>query len=91
MTTLENLYYGNIRPSERHINGAENAHLLEHVCKHEDALTETFSEQQKEIFDKYKDCRGELSGMAEREAFRAGIIPATRIMIEVMAGMDLLE
>lgn len=72
MTALDDLYYGNIRPSERHINGTEHTQLLEHICKHEGALIATFSDQQKEIFEKYKDCRGELSGMAERDAFRDG-------------------
>ena len=92
MTTLEDLYYGNIRPSERKIHqGTERAQLLEYICRHEDALTATLTEQQKEVFEKYKDCRGELSGMTERDAFRAGFILAAQIMIEVMDGMGTVE
>lgn len=92
MTTIYDLYYGNIRPSERHIKqGTEHAQLLEYICRHEDALAATLSEQQKEIFDKYKACRGELSGMAERDGFREGFMLAAQIMIEVMDSMGTAE
>lgn len=85
MTTLEDLYCGNICPNERHIQqGTEHAQLIKHICRHEDTLAATFTEQQKEIFEKYKDCRDELSGITERDTFRAGFILAARIMIEVM-------
>ena len=44
----------------------------------------TLTEQQKEIFEKLKDCESELHGMNELRAFISGFKLATRIMIEVM-------
>ena len=48
-------------------------------------------EQQKETFEKFKDCQSELSGITEREAFSSGFILATRIMVEVMEGLGKVE
>ena len=44
----------------------------------------TLTEQQKEIFEKLKDCDSELHGMNELKAFISGFKLVTRIMIEVM-------
>lgn len=92
MTMPEDLYYGNICPSEQRIKqGPEHAQLLENICRYEDTLAETLSEQQKEMLQKYKDRRGELSGMTERDAFRDGFVLAVRIMIEVMESIKTPE
>ena len=89
MTTLEDLYYGNIHPSDRYIKrGTKVDQIVELTCKNEDALTATLTEQQKEIFEKFKDCQSELSGTVERDAFRDGFILATRIMME---GLETVE
>ena len=92
MTTLEDLYYGNIRPSDRYIKrGTKVDQIVKLICKNEDKLIATLTEQQKEIFEKFKDCQSVLSGTVEREAFRDGFVLATRIMIEVMDGLKTVE
>ena len=92
MTILEDLYYGNIHPNERYIkSGTKVDQLVKLICKNEDALCATLTEQQKEIFEKFKDCQSELSGTVERDAFRDGFILATRIMMEVMEGLESVE
>ena len=92
MTTLEDLYYGNINPQERYIKqGTRIDKLVKLMCKNEEGLTVTLTEQQKEMFEKYKDCQNELSGLTESEAFSDGFILATRIMAEVMQGMGTVE
>jgi len=48
----------------------------------------TLTEQQKETFDKFKECQSELCDITARQAFTDGIILATRIMVEVMDGME---
>ena len=58
--------------------------MLGYVVRNEDDLKATLTEQQKEIFEKLKDCESELHGMNELEAFINGFKLATRIMIEVM-------
>lgn len=92
MTTFEDLYYGNISPHERYIKrGTRVDKLVKLICKNEAELNAGLTKQQKETFEKFKDCQSELSGITEREAFSSGFILATRIMIEVMEGLEELE
>ena len=44
----------------------------------------TLAEQQKEIFEKYKDYKSEIDGINELKAFIGGFKLATKIMMEVM-------
>ncbi len=92
MTTLENLYYGNINPNERFIKrGSRMDKLVKLICRNEEELASTLTEKQKEVFEKFKDCQSELSSIAEREAFVSGFVLATRVMIEVMDGLEAVE
>ena len=92
MTTLEDLYFGNIIPNERDTKrGSKLDNLVKLMCKNEDALNSTLTEQQKETFEKFKDAQRELSLLTERDAFRTGFILATRIMVEVMEGLQEVE
>ncbi len=92
MTTLDDLYYGNIHPCDRDIvRGSPTDRLLRLLCKNEDRLTSTLTEQQKETFIKFKNCQDELTCLTEREAFKTGFILATRIMTEVMSGLESVE
>ena len=92
MTTLEDLYYGNISPHERYIKrGSRVDQLVKLICKNEENLTATLTEQQKETFEKFKDCQSELSELTERDAFKDGFILAVRIMVEAMEGLETVE
>ena len=92
MTTLEDLYYGNISPHERYIKrGTRVDKLVKLICKNEEELNSTLTEKQKETFEKFKDCTSELSGLTERDAFRDGFILAVRIMVEAMEGLETVE
>jgi len=92
MKTLEDLYYGNISPHERYIKrGTRMDKLVKLFCRNEEDLNSALTEKQKETFEKFKDCQSELSCITEREAFSAGFILATRIMVEVMEGLEEVE
>ena len=92
MTTLEDLYYGNISPHERYIKrGTRVDKLVKLICKNEEELNAGLTEKQKETFEKFKDCTSELSCLTEREAFSSGFILAARIMVEVMQGLEEVE
>ena len=89
---IEELYYGNISPSDRDIiRGGTYSHILNLVTRNEDELMQTLTQAQQETFEKFKDCTSELSCITEREAFSAGFILATRIMSEVMQGLEQVE
>ena len=92
MTTLEDLYYGNISPWERDIKrGSRMDKLVQLICKNEDGLMSTLTEQQKETFERFKDCQSEICDLTARQAFTDGFILATRIIVEVMEGMETME
>lgn len=92
MNILENLYYGNISPHERYIKqGSKVEKLVKLICKNEDELINSLTEKQKETFEKFKDVTSELSCITEREAFTAGFILATRIMMQVTEGLQEVE
>lgn len=85
MTTLEDLYYSNIIPIEHSFKrGSAYSEVVGYIVRHQDDLLATFTDQQKEIFEKLKDCESELHGMNELQAFTEGFKFAARLLIEVM-------
>ena len=84
MTTLENLYYGNITPNDRSIKcGGRFDNLLKLSNINEDELVSTLTDKQIETFEKYKDCYNEMFGVAEVNAFVNGFTLVMKIMVEV--------
>ena len=84
MRILEDLYCGRIAPHEHRIEPeSEYEKLLQHIIRYEDDLKSTFTEQQKETFEKYKEYRADLESLTEVEAFISGFKLAARIMMEV--------
>ena len=56
MTTLEDLYYGNISPHERYIKrGSRVDQLVKLICKNEESLTTTLNEQQIELLQRIRN------------------------------------
>ena len=51
----------------------------------------TLTEQQKETFEKFKDCQSEMCDLTARRAFADGFILATRLMVEVTEGLETVE
>lgn len=89
MKTLEDLYYGNIVPQEKTFKeNSQYATLLTYVQRHMDNLSSTLTEGQKEVFEKYCDCKEEMQSISEVNAFISGFKLAMRIMIEVMDTSD---
>ena len=77
MTTLENLYYGNIAPHEYEV--------VRGVIHHEQELSAMLTERQNAILQKIKDNHTELMNLGERDAFCRGFSLAVRLMVEAMS------
>lgn len=77
MRLLEEFWYGNIEPTEYDTSSKEYKKLLELICRNEDKLKVTMTDEQKALFEKYTDC------LIFRNGFRLG----TRMMLEVMEDM----
>ncbi|WP_302116292.1 DUF6809 family protein [Ruminococcus bromii] len=85
MDTLEDLYYGNLLPQEKVSKlDDEMKELIGLLNRNEEKLTATLSDEQKETFEKYKDCNREISEICERNAFLNGFRLGARIIIEVV-------
>ena len=83
MRILEEFYYGNIDPHERHFKKDDAfLELLRLTSKNEQALTSTLTEHQKETFEKYMMVHAEMCDFAERESFIRGFKLGLRFMTE---------
>ena len=57
MRILEELWYGNIEPTEYDTSSCkEYRKLLGLICRNEEKLRATMTDEQKELFEKYTDC-----------------------------------
>lgn len=62
----------------------ETKELLGLLNRNEEKLTANLSNEQKEIFEKYKDCNREISEICERQSFIIGFKLGAKIVIESM-------
>ena len=84
---IEELYYGNISPSDRDIiKGGTYSHILNLVTRNEDDLVQTLTQAQQETFEKFKDGTSELSSMTEVTAFTIGFKLGLRLTAEAFIG-----
>ena len=85
MRILEEFWYGNVELTEYDTSSyREYKKLLERVCKKEDELKATMTDEQKELFEKYADCVREDQMNTECLIFENGFKMGARRMLEVM-------
>ena len=86
MTTLENLYYGNIAPHDYEVpRDSEYYVTAQLIVRHEQELFTTLTEQQKETLQKIKDNHTELICLGERDAFCRGFSLVVRLLTALLA------
>lgn len=86
---IEELYYGNISPSDRDIiRGGTYSHILNLVTRNEDELMQTLTQAQQETFEKFKDCASELGDKNEMMSFVLGFKLGMRLAVEAMISLD---
>lgn len=85
MSLLEEVWYGNIEPMEYDTSSCkEYKKLLELICRNEEKLRATMTDEQKELFEKYTDCVREYQTIADCLLFQNSFKLGTRMMVEVM-------
>ena len=85
MRILEEFWYGNIEPTEYDTSSCkEYKKLLELICRNEEKLKATMTDEQKELFEKYSDCVREHQTNTDCLIFQNGFKLGGRIMLEVM-------
>ena len=84
---IQELWHGNIIPQEdSRTNSKEMKELLGYMSRHHEDLEKSFTDEQKEIFEKFDDCYTELTDINEREIFISAFKLGARIMTEVLIG-----
>ena len=92
MLILEDLYLGDVRPSERSFKrNTQYARALDDLVKAGDALTDTLTEKQKEMFEDYMTAQREVSVLTDCETFIYAFRLAARTMIDVLIDGQMRE
>lgn len=85
MKILEEFWYGNIEPTDYGTSACEEyKKLLELICRNEEKLKATMTDEQKELFEKYTDCVREYQTIADCLLFQNSFKLGARMMVEVM-------
>ena len=83
--TIEELWHGNIIPQEdSRTNSPEMKELLSYMARHHEDLEKSFTDEQKEIFEKFHDCWSEYASSAEEAIFAYAFKLGGRLMLETL-------
>ena len=82
---IKELWRGNVMPPE---DGRQNTHemqqLPEYISRHNDDLLKTMTDEQKEIFEKFHDCRSEYASLSDEALFEYAFKLGMQIAIETL-------
>lgn len=82
MTTLQELWYGNIKPNEDKAITDEDKRLIELIARHHETLSSSLKNEDLVVFEKYVDCFTEYTSLVEAQAFEIGFNLAVKILTE---------
>ena len=84
MNVIKELWHGNIIPQEdSRTNSKEMKELLGYMARHHEDLEKTFTEEQKEIFDKFHDCWSEYMSLAEASIFEYAFKLGAKMIMDI--------
>ena len=81
---LREMIYGNIEHTEYDTSSNEYKKLQELICRNEEKLKATMTDEQRELFEKYTDCAREHQTITNCLIFQNSFRLGTRMMLEVM-------
>ena len=82
---INELWHGNIIPQEdSRTNSKEMKELFGYMSQHHEDLEKTLSDEQKEIFEKFYDCRSEYMSFGEAAIFEYAFRLGAKFMHDVM-------
>ena len=85
MSVLEELWYGNLEPSEFPVSSnREYKELLHLIARNEEKLLYTMTKEQKELFSRYTDCIREFQSLTELLLFQSSFKLGAKLMAEMM-------
>lgn len=85
MSIISELWHGNIIPQEdSRTNTKAMKELLRYMSRHHEDLEKSFTDEQKETFEKFHDCWSEYMSLAEAAIFEYAFKLGARITLAVM-------
>ena len=85
MRFLEEFWYGNIEQTEYDTSFCkEYKKLLELICRNEEKLRTTMTDEKKELFERYTDCVQEYQTITDCLMFQKSFKLGAWMMAEVM-------
>ena len=85
ISMINELWHGNICPqTDSRNNSPEMKELMEYMARHHDDLEKSFSDEQKEVFEKFHDCWSEYMSLAEASIFEYAFKLGMQIAIETL-------
>ena len=84
-SVINELWHGNIIPQEdSRTNPKKKTELLGYIARHHENLEKGFTDEQKEVFEKFDDCWSEYASYAEEAIFEYAFKLGTQIAIETL-------
>ena len=81
---INKLWHGNIIPGEdSRSNSKEMKELLGYIARHHENLEKSFTDEHKEIFEKFHDCWSEYASLAEEAIFAYAFRLGARLTMKV--------
>ena len=82
---IKELWHGNINPqTDSRNNSPEMKELMEYIARHHDDLLKIMTDEQKEIFEMFHNCRSEYMSLGEAAIFEYAFKLGMRIAIEAL-------
>ena len=82
---IKELWHGNIVPqSDSRNNSPEMKQLMEYMARHHEDLEKSFTDVQKETFEKFHDCWSEYASLAEEAIFAYAFKLGANLMLETL-------
>lgn len=92
MQILEDLYLGAVNPSERSFKrSSQYAKALDEVVKAGDALTDSLTEEQKELFEDYMTAQREVNILTDCDTYCLAFKTGAKIMLDILTDGQMRE
>lgn len=72
MSTIQELWFGNIKPNEDKIITDDEKRLVELMARHQEQLSSSLKTNELDSFNKYVECSVEYASLIEAQAFEIG-------------------
>lgn len=82
MSTIQELWFGNIKPNEDKVITDEEKRLVELMARQQEQLSSSLKTNELDSFNKYVECSVEYASLIEAQAFEIGFRLAIDLLTE---------